>query len=89
MRRTRRVACSPITCGIRLRSLTKMPDTPQSTPWQRMAKALAAPPRCIVCGRFVPISDLADGSASHRLVTPESLRTRETFETLCRRHAHA
>ncbi len=42
--------------------------------------------RCNVCGRFVSYQDILDGKASHVLVTPESLKTRETFETLCKEH---
>ena len=43
--------------------------------------------RCDECGKFIPYEDFADGKASHKIVTPESLKTRETFETLCRNHA--
>lgn len=43
--------------------------------------------RCHDCGRFVSYQDILDGKATHILVTPESLKTRETFETLCPAHA--
>jgi hypothetical protein len=43
--------------------------------------------RCCECGKFVSYQDILDGKATHILVTPESLVTRETFETLCRKHA--
>ncbi len=56
--------------------------TTQTTGWRRMN----VPPRCEECGRFVGFSDIAVGFASHKLIVPESLTTRETFETLCWRH---
>jgi hypothetical protein len=40
--------------------------------------------RCDDCGRFIPYRDLEDGTAIHRLVTPDSFCTRETYETVCR-----
>jgi hypothetical protein len=43
--------------------------------------------RCDVCGRFIKISDIGKG-ATHELVTPDAEGTRETFETLCAKHAH-
>ena len=43
--------------------------------------------RCDECGRFIPLQDFADGEASRELVTPDSLVTRETFETLCKLHS--
>jgi hypothetical protein len=35
----------------------------------------------------VSYQDILDGKATHILVTPESLVTHETFETLCKQHA--
>jgi hypothetical protein len=42
--------------------------------------------RCDVCGRFIAIQDFTDG-AVRRLIYPDSDRTVETWETLCRVHA--
>ena len=42
--------------------------------------------RCDVCGRFIPMADFGSG-AIRRLIYPDSDRTEETWETLCRRHA--
>jgi hypothetical protein len=42
--------------------------------------------RCDVCGRFIAIADF-DNGAVYRLVSPDSEFTRETWETLCRKHA--
>lgn len=43
--------------------------------------------RCDVCGQFVSYEAIADGKAKHRLLTPETEFTSETWETLCERHA--
>jgi hypothetical protein len=43
--------------------------------------------RCDECGRFIAYQDFVDGLATNRLVMPESLVTRETFEVLCKDHA--
>ncbi len=42
--------------------------------------------RCDECGRFISYSDILDELALHRLITPESLTSKETFETLCKNH---
>jgi hypothetical protein len=42
--------------------------------------------RCDECGRFVALSDFEHG-AIRRLVYPDSHRTVETYETLCKHHA--
>jgi hypothetical protein len=43
--------------------------------------------RCDVCGRFIAYADFADGAA-RVLLTPQSDLSEETFETLCKDHAH-
>ena len=58
----------------------------QPADFRKLARKLSLPLRCAECGRFVPLNDVATGPASHKLVTPESLRSRETLETLCRKH---
>jgi hypothetical protein len=42
--------------------------------------------KCQECGKFIPYDDFVKGKASHRIVTPESLVTYETYETLCKKH---
>lgn len=42
---------------------------------------------CDDCGRFVAYRDLDSGSASHRMLTPDSAYTFEEWETLCPKHA--
>lgn len=42
--------------------------------------------KCDVCGRFIPHADIADGSADHRTVEPETHFSTERYETLCRKH---
>jgi hypothetical protein len=42
--------------------------------------------RCDVCGRFIALDDF-DKGAVRRLIYPDSERTAETWETLCRAHA--
>jgi len=42
--------------------------------------------KCDVCGRFISYEDFAYGTATNTLVTPESLTTYETWETLCPKH---
>jgi hypothetical protein len=42
--------------------------------------------RCDHCGRFIALEDFASG-ATRRMVTPDSDRSREEYETLCKRHA--
>jgi hypothetical protein len=49
---------------------------PQFVKWRRPD----TPMRCDVCGRFVGMS------GSRRLVTPDSDRSSEEFETLCPMH---
>ena len=41
--------------------------------------------KCDVCGRFVGYAELDSGEATHRMVTPDSDLSFETFETICRR----
>lgn len=48
--------------------------------------------RCDVCGRFIPFDDFPGGispgpRAVRRLVTPDSDRSGEEWETLCVEHA--
>jgi hypothetical protein len=40
--------------------------------------------KCDSCGQFISCADLTKGFATHRLVTPDSEFSAETFETLCR-----
>lgn len=42
--------------------------------------------KCDVCGRFIPYSDIETGRASHRMITPDSDVSYESFETLCAEH---
>lgn len=44
--------------------------------------------RCDACGKFIPLSDF-DKGAVRSMVTPDSDRSRETWETLCRKHGLA
>lgn len=44
--------------------------------------------RCDACGRFIPLDDFPD-KATRRLLTPDSDRSREEWETLCKEHADA
>lgn len=45
--------------------------------------------RCDECGRFIPLAAfLPGGGAARVLVTPESLVTFETWDTLCPKHAN-
>lgn len=41
--------------------------------------------KCDVCGRFVNYEALANGYASHRLLTPDAEGTEETYESFCER----
>ena len=43
--------------------------------------------RCDVCGRFISLNDLADERASHKLIYPDSDRSAETWESLCKQCA--
>ena len=45
--------------------------------------------RCDECGRFISYHDFFVGSATHTEITPESLLTFETWETLCKKHSAA
>ncbi len=42
--------------------------------------------RCDVCGRLIPLGDFGNGASRHML-TPDSDRSREEWETLCREHS--
>lgn len=42
--------------------------------------------RCDVCGKFVGNVDLHMGRAVRRLLTPDSDRSYEEWETLCQKH---
>ena len=42
--------------------------------------------KCDFCGKFIPYSDLEAGRAIRRFITPDSDRSREEYETLCRDH---
>ena len=43
--------------------------------------------RCDQCGQYIALADFGNG-AVRRLIFPDSEYTRETYETLCRKHAH-
>ena len=46
--------------------------------------------RCDVCGRFIALSKFQcckTQGAVRRLITPDSDRSREEWETLCEKHA--
>jgi acetyl-CoA carboxylase beta subunit len=42
--------------------------------------------KCDVCGRIISYADLESGKAVHRMKTPDSEVSYETWETLCRDH---
>lgn len=42
--------------------------------------------KCDVCGRFIPYRDIETRKAVHRIVTPDSDVSYESFETLCADH---
>jgi hypothetical protein len=44
-------------------------------------------PRCDVCGRFFKLAALLDGTATHRMIEPDSDFTTESYETLCPPHS--
>lgn len=44
--------------------------------------------KCDQCGKFIPMQELMDGIATHRLVTPDSFLTKEEYITLCKDHSH-
>jgi hypothetical protein len=41
--------------------------------------------RCDVCGKFIAMRDFEKGAVRH-MVTPDSDRSREEWETLCLKH---
>jgi hypothetical protein len=43
--------------------------------------------RCDVCGKFIALEDFADGKATNTLLEPDSELGKETWETLCAKHA--
>lgn len=45
--------------------------------------------RCDVCKQFIGFRDLNSGEAVIRLLTFDTEYTRETWETLCKRHAES
>lgn len=42
--------------------------------------------RCDICGKLISINDFVEGRATRRLITPDSDRSTEEWETLCREH---
>jgi hypothetical protein len=42
--------------------------------------------KCDVCGKFIPYSDIESGRGVHRMITPDSDLSCESFETLCAEH---
>ncbi len=52
----------------------------------RAMKGVKAWNRCDVCGQFIPISDF-DNGASRKMITPDSDRSSEDYETLCKIHS--
>jgi hypothetical protein len=43
------------------------------------------PLKCDVCGKFVGYAEIGSGEATHRMATPDSDLSFETFETICAR----
>lgn len=44
--------------------------------------------RCDVCGRFIPLDNFREhGGAVRKLLTPDSDRSVEEWETLCKEHS--
>jgi len=41
--------------------------------------------RCDVCGKFIAMEDFDNGAIRH-MITPDSDRSREEWETLCIKH---
>jgi ribosomal protein S26 len=41
--------------------------------------------KCDVCGRFIPLQDLVDKTAIHKMITPSSALTWEEWDTVCRK----
>lgn len=39
--------------------------------------------KCDACGRFIPIIDIDLGRASHKMITPDSGYTSESYESIC------
>lgn len=50
---------------------------------EKLRKRMLAPLQCHGCGRFIADADLASGKAMHRMLTPDSHLTSETWDTLC------
>jgi hypothetical protein len=44
--------------------------------------------RCDCCGRFISMKDFETNAATRHMITPDSHFSRETYETLCKKHAH-
>lgn len=42
--------------------------------------------RCDACGRFIPLGDFRRGGALRKLIAPDSDRSVEEYETLCKKH---
>lgn len=42
-----------------------------------------ARPQCDCCGRFIAFDDIQAGRAMHKMVTPDSDVSSETWETIC------
>ncbi len=42
--------------------------------------------KCDECGRFLSFKDLREGTATVRLITPDSHFSREEYEKLCPKH---
>lgn len=40
--------------------------------------------RCDVCGKFISYADLDSGVATHSMVEPDSILSRESWKNLCR-----
>lgn len=43
--------------------------------------------RCQECGRLISYNDINIGKAIHRMVTPDTNVSYETWETLCHQHS--
>ena len=47
---------------------------------------MSQPLRCDVCGRFIAWRDFETYDAVRVMVTPDSIYSREEYETLCKDH---
>lgn len=41
--------------------------------------------KCDVCGRFISYEDIESGAAVHKITSPDSALSSESYETICQR----